>query len=304
MKVQHLCAWRVIGPQLMGRSVRRLHAIIYAIITVGAMVGCEPTSRSETGSVSELPITVPLEQYVGRLVTVTAMVGGDTVNLLLDTGGGQTLITPQVAEQLGCTPRGRSVGFRMSGERVEFARCDSVIVEIGGQSFEHPEIGVWDLMAILPEGLPRLDGLLALNTFADTPFTLDLDGQELTLETASSLEIRVRDMSPVRARVATGPSGGDVTVFVHGVIDAPGWFLLDTGNLDVVQVAQHLVGATGPVPREADSVTLTLTGLAPSETTIRIVDIIYDGTLSEQLLREWVWTFHLGTGDVWAAPRQ
>ena len=288
----------------MGRSIGRLHTIIYAIMMTGAMVGCEPTSRSETGSVSELPVIVPLEQYVGRFVTVTAIVGGDTAKLLLDTGGGQTLITPQLAERLGCTPRGRSVGFRMSGERVEFARCDSVTVEIGGQRFEHPEIGVWDLMAILPEGLPRLDGLLALNTFADTPFTLDLDGQELMLETASSLEIRVRDMNPVRARVATGPSGGDLTVFVHGVIDASGWFLIDTGNLDVVQVAQHLVGATGPVPREVDSVTLTLTGLAPRETTIRIVDIIYDGALSEQLLREWMWTFHLGAGNVWAASQR
>ena len=288
----------------MRRAARPVRAIIYAIVMTGAMVACEPTSRSESGSVSELPVIVPLEQYVGRLVTVTAIVDGDTAKLLLDTGGGQTLITPQLAEQLGCTPRGRSVGFRMSGERVEFARCDGVIVEIGGRRFEHPEIGVWDLMAILPEGLPLLDGVLALNTFADTPFTLDLDGRELTLETASSLEIRVRDMIPVRTRLATGPSGGDVTVFVHGVIDASGWFLIDTGNLDVVQVAQHLVGATGPVPREVDSVTLTLTGLAPRETTIRIVDIIYDGALSEQLLRQWMWTFDLRAGGVWAAPQQ
>jgi hypothetical protein len=50
------------------------------------------------------------------------VIGRDSVSLLLDTGGGETLIAPRVAAEIGCVPRGRSVGFRLRGERVEFRR--------------------------------------------------------------------------------------------------------------------------------------------------------------------------------------
>jgi hypothetical protein len=66
------------------------------------------------------PVVVDLVPYAGRLLTVRAVAGVDTLRLLFDTGGGRTLLVPDVAHRLGCIPSGRVVGFRMSGERVVF----------------------------------------------------------------------------------------------------------------------------------------------------------------------------------------
>jgi len=30
-------------------------------------------------------------------------------------------------------------------------------------------------------------------------------------------------------------------------------------------------------------------------------EIVYDGVLSEEVLRQWTWTFRLPTGELWAA---
>jgi hypothetical protein len=243
-------------------------------------------------------VSIRLEPYVGRLVTVVVRVGEERLRLLLDTGGGQTLVTPRVAQRLGCTPRGRSVGLRMNGERVEFRCCDAVPVEIGGRPLRASELAIWDVMSVLPKDVPPLDGVLALDRLAGQPFTLDLSGRTLTLESAASLDRRVARARRLEARVATGLSGADLTVFVHGVLGQPGWFLFDSGNLDMTQVAPHML----PPTASTSAGLLTLDGLPPAEVPTRVRDIIHDGVLAESFLRGWVWTFRLARGEVWAAP--
>jgi hypothetical protein len=274
------------------------HFAVFLLMTTitSALPGAtEASSKRETRA-------VPLHPYAGRLVTVAAVADTDTLRLLLDTGGGETLISPEVAGALGCSPSGRTVGFRMSGERVEFAKCDNVTLQIGGHEFLHPEIGVWDIMSILPEGLPPLDGVLALNTLVNQPFTLDLAGRELIFETPETLEDRVEGMMRVEARVSTGLTGGDLTLFLRGLLDEPGWFLFDSGNLDAIQIAPHLVREKGPVPRELDREDFKLAGFPASEASIRVAEMIYDGALSESFLRKWIWTFDLNSGALWASP--
>ena len=106
----------------------------------------------------------------------------------------------------------------------------------------------------------------------------------------------------VEARVSTGLTGGDLTLFLRGVLDEPGWFLFDSGNLDAIQIAPHLVREKGPVRRELDRVDFRLVGLPTTEANIRVVEMIYDGVLSESFLRKWVWTVDLNSGALWAAP--
>jgi hypothetical protein len=253
------------------------------------------------GAPARESITLRLEPYVGRLLTVSAGLGPEKLTLLFDTGGGQTLITPRVAAKLGCTPHGRSVGLRMSGERVEFRHCESVTLEVGGRRFVRPQIAVWDVAAVLPKDFPPLDGVLALDTFADQPFTLSLAARTLTLESTETLERRIAGMRRVEARTATGLSGGDLTVFVRGALEEAGWFLFDSGNLDLVQAAPHMVHESGTVPRQLDAALLGLAGLPPVKVSVRIREIVHDGVLSESFLSEWIWTFRLATGELWAA---
>jgi hypothetical protein len=152
---------------------------------------------------------------------------------------------------------------------------------------------------VLPRDVPPLDGVLALDRLAERPFTLDLSGRTLTLESAASLDRRVAGMRRLQARVATGLSGADLTVFVHGALGQPGWFLFDSGNLDVTQVAPHMLPSTGSTP--PSSGLLALDGLPPVEVPTRVREIIHDGVLAESFLSRWVWTFRLATGELWAA---
>ena len=159
-------------------------------------------------------------------------------------------------------------------------------------------------MAVLPKGLPALDGVLALDAFAHQPFTLQLAARTLTLESARSLERRVATMTRVRARTATGLAGADLTVFVRGALDRAGWFLLDSGNLDLTCVAPHMVQRGVTVPSQLESVALSLDGFPTRNVPVSVREIIYDGVLAEDFLRQWIWTFRLASGEVWVAQER
>ncbi len=270
--------------------------VVAALVCV---VGWACSPPNDAGPVAELP----LDPYVGRLVTLTTVVGNDTLPFLLDTGGGETLITPSVAGRIGCAPSGRSVGFRMSGERVEFDLCNDVTLSLAGHAFPHADIAVFDIASLLPADWPPLAGVIALKTFAGSPITLDLANAQLIIESEASLARRVGGMTRVRARVASGTDGRSLTVFLRMAAPTSGWYLLDSGNLDLVLAGSHglsdslaaVAGAEGsPGPVQLD-------GLAPIEVPWRAADLIYDGALSEAFMREWVFTLDLSNAETWVA---
>ena len=261
-------------------------------------VSCaDPTPRGPFAT----PIDIHLTRYIGRLVTVDALVGTDTARLILDTGGGETIVSRAMAAKLGCRPSGRSVGFRMNGDRVELGLCPAATLIIGGVPFVHDQIGIWDVQQLLPAGAPPVDGVLSLKTFANQPFTLRLAEQRLTLETSQSFREEIAAMTRLRSRLATGPDGDELTLFVRGALMDTAWFLIDNGNLDVVQAAPHLRGGTDTAAAGTWTATLTLEGLPGVRTTFRTRDIIYDGVLSEEFLRLWIVAFNLSANEVWAA---
>lgn len=297
----------------MGDSERRYRgaarhgrAAIGAIGCLATIAACArpddagaPPATPEAAA-GEAPVEVELRPYVGRLVTVDARIGEDSVRLIFDTAAGQTVIAPAVSERIGCSVQGRSVGFRMDGERVEFERCLDVALSVGGERLPAGEVGVWDIAAILPPELPPVDGVLSLRSFAERPLTLDLVNRRLTLESGASLAERTADMTRLRSRIATGPAGDALTVFVHGAAPSAGWFLLDSANLDVVRLGPHMVSpAAGEQVAEIE---VALDGLEGVVVPARTADILYDGALSEAFLRRWILTFDLRSEAVWAAP--
>ena len=248
------------------------------------------------------PVEVPLVPYIGRLVTLDATIQGEAVRLLFDTGGGHTFISPAIAARIGCVPSGRGAGLRASGERIDFQYCPEVAILIGGISFDRPHIAVWDVQAVLPDGVPTVDGVLSLDIFARQPVTLDLQRRQLTLENAGSLERRIGSMNELQTRLATGSAGDELTVFVRATAPVAGWFLIDSGNLDVVRVADRFRDPGA----EADGTwraPLKLAGMPESRSIFRAADIIYDGMLSEEVLRQWTMTFDLASERVWASAR-
>ena len=174
-------------------------ALLASAFSPAPPAAAAPLRAKEDGSV-----VVTLQPYVGRLVTLLATLGQDRLILLLDTGGGQTIISPRVAARVGCKPGGRRVAFRMTGERVVFEQCDAAVIEVGGRRTSQSGVAVWDLASVLPRGIPPVDGVLALDALADQPFTLNLAARTLILESSSSLKRRVATMTRVNARTAPG----------------------------------------------------------------------------------------------------
>ena len=253
----------------------------------------------------DTPIIIPLSPYAGRLVTVRAVAGSDTLRMLFDTGAGLTLVMPGVARRLGCTPSGRIVGHRMTGDRVEFTRCAGATLALEGLVVRHEPIGVFDLMALLPPELPRLDGVLSLATFAGQTLTLNLRCRLLLVESPASARTRTRGMHPLAARIATGASGGGLTVFVRaGTGPTPIWLELDSGNLDHVLLSPHAAVALGldtvVMGDSAIVAPIPVTGLdaTPMRTALRA--LIHDGALNETWMAQGELTFDLASGLVWS----
>ena len=249
-----------------------------------------------------VPAVVPLSPWAGLLRSVTVTVDGTAHPFIFDTGGGQTVITPEVAAAVGCTPYGRAIGFRMSGERVEFEYCDNVALRLGQVALAREPVGVFDLKSILPAGLPRADGVLSLRSFRDRPVTIALGAGRLTLETADSLAARVRRMRPLTIRIATGPSGTETTVHVAARVGGRRvWLMLDSGNGDPALVAPHVAAMVGLKEAEGDAV-IQIDGVGPVQLPIRPQSIIYDGVLGAGFIQDWILTFDLPSARAWAAP--
>ena len=149
---------------------------------LGLLMSCVTDGTHDVGG----DIDVELRPYFRGLRTVEAVVGRDTVPFLFDTGGGVTVISPEVARSIGCAPFGRMVGHRMTGEPVEFQRCDSVEIVVGALELSHSPVAVFDVNALLPAELPRLGGVLSLDSFRGRILLIDWPAGRVTVRDASA----------------------------------------------------------------------------------------------------------------------
>ncbi len=235
-----------------------------ALAAMAAIVlaGCvESLVRGEQGA---SPVVLTLDPYAGRLRTVTVTVNGGPLTLLFDTGG---------PVQLG----------------------------VGGITHDLPSLGVFDLNALLPSELPRLDGLLALDAFADTPFTLELGANQLTLETPESLRTRVADTTAVQVRTANGVDGGSLVVFMNGRVTFGQilWLELDSGNLAKVLLASHVRVDSSAGADEAGEVPLTLGTITTAPLAYERRELIIDGALNAEFLERYAVTVDLAQRRAW-----
>lgn len=277
-----------------------------AVLVALAMAATACTREGQAPEVKAAPAgrpaTIPLATYAGLLRQTTVSVAGSAHPFIFDTGGGETIIGPAIASAIGCQPYGRAVGFRSSGEQVHFAYCDDVVLRIGGVSIEHQRVGVFDLQALLPDGLPPADGIVSLRSFYDGAVTVDLARGEITVETAESLATRTSRMQPLTVRIASGPTGAETTVYVAARVGGQQvWLLLDSGNGDAVLVAPHVARAAGLEDGRGE-IPFDFEGTGPVRLPVRTADIIYDGMLGADFMRHWVFTLALASGRAWISP--
>jgi hypothetical protein len=217
----------------------RCRSILAAVSLALTSCGKSPPSDQPASDVA-----LTLVPYFRDLRTAHVVLGDDTLNLLVDTGGGATLLSPEVARRMGCRPYGREVGYRMTGERIDFQQCDSAMLSLAGWHRRLAPVGVYDVNALLPKELPRLDGVLALDAFRGQVVTLNWRESRLTIHAAATSSAALHSHG-LDVRPATGESGGMLTVFasIQGR-RGPLWLLLDSGNLRGLLVDAHVFGDT------------------------------------------------------------
>jgi len=238
-------------------------------------------------------ITIPLESYFRELRTVRATLDRDTLILLLDTGGGATLLAPDVARRIGCRPYGRDVGHRMTGEPVEFQRCDSASFAFSGWIHRVAPVAVFDVNLLLPPELPRVDGVLALDGFRGQVVTFDWPARRLIVH-ARHTSAAALEADGVPVRMATGESGRMLTAFVE-VAARRGtlWFLLDSGNLRGTLVDAHLRRDSLLMPGPDSLLELRIGSRPPIRVPVQAGSFILDGVLGTDYLQQGAVTLDL-----------
>ncbi|HWU95123.1 MAG TPA: aspartyl protease family protein [Sphingomonas sp.] len=248
---------------------------------------------------------IPLRLHQGKQFTVEAVVAGKPRTFLFDTGEGVTMISPALASELGCEPWGNVTLFRMLGERMDLKRCDDVAFGIGAGRYTAPSVIVYDLAEINgKDGLP-LDGAMGLDLFDGHTITIQFAEHRVIVETADSAKRRIRGATEVPARLSR-PEGLGLDVNL-GVRTARGlaWMELDTANAGpTIFVSQPMAPlfALNPATREPQAATLRL-GEMTLETRARVFpDMIFDGNIGMQLVRDRGITLDLKGGRAWLLP--
>jgi hypothetical protein len=255
--------------------MKRISLVLPIVVFACRSAADSPSIRSAPST----DVVLSLHPYFRELRVVQAMVGQDTLTLLLDTGGGATLITPETARAHGCQPHGADVGHRMTGEPVIFQRCDSLPMRLGAWQVTLSPIGVFDVNALLPAQLPRVDGVLALDAFAARVVTVDWPNGTLTLHGPTHADSALA-ATGIPIRIASGESGRFLTVLVRveGTHE-PLWFLLDSGNLRGTLIAKTVTKDSLLPLRAANEALLRIGGRPPVPLTFQSTDLILDGVL-------------------------
>ena len=254
----------------------------------------------------DAPIELKLAPYAGVLRTVDVRIGELTAPFLFDTGGGGTVISLATADAIGCTPFGRGTGFRHDGGRIDARRGGPIEMSLGSFT-RRGEVGVLDLDAWFA-GMPKVGGIVSLETFAGRAVTVELGRERVFVETPASLETRRQKGRELESRLARQSAGAALDVFVavegaHG----PLWFELDSGNVAPVLIAPHAFAELGLAPPAGDATAgfeVPVRGLGAVKCTVAAKEMIYDGLLNAEFCRRFALTFDLASGRTWAAPSE
>jgi hypothetical protein len=285
-----------------------MHAVCVPLAAFTPLLAHAQRDAARSPSVApalENPAVIPLQRGPGHLRTLRVQVGGDSADYLFDTGGGVTVISPQDSALLGCVAGGRGFGVRLTGEALTGRNCANVTIGVGPLQVT-TDAGVMDLARLLGPNVPRVRGLISLSAFEGRAITLDLAHERLIVETPASLAERVKTMTDVPVRIATGEHGGQLTAYV-GVRAQNGamlWLEWDSENNASTLMAPYAIALLGgdSASRASDLRVALAPGRGVVIPVLRKDNMIHDGVLSAGFIERAVWTVDLAHGRMWAGP--
>jgi hypothetical protein len=273
------------------------------LLTASLFLSVPAATLADTSTSGAEPKVIQLDLFQGKQFTVDAIVGGVKRTFLFDTGEGVTMISPNVARDIGCQPWGNITGFRMTGERMDVPRCDNVEFDFSGRRYTAPTSMVFDLGKIDP-ATAKLDGAVGLDLFAGKTITIQFASRKVVLETDQSAAERVRQGIEVPIRLSRPSEGAALDVNI-GVETSHGraWMELDSGNagptIFVSPQVAPLLGLRADT-REPQAITARF---APGVSLVgkaRVFpNMIMDGNIGMQLMGKRDITLDLLAGRAW-----
>jgi hypothetical protein len=271
-------------------------------LALGLLLTLLPTvAISSVESPADEPQVIQLQRFRKALWKVHVTVNGIPGDFLLDTGGGNTLVTEAFSSRLGCKYWGRTTGYNMFGRRNDGPHCDDVRLMAGDVPLTPVNVSKIDFGDQF-SGDKSPDGLLSLDAFDGKAITLDQVAGTLTIETARSLTRRIRGMRELPFRMSRECSARCLSVFV-GVPTQNGltWLILDSGAGGVSLIAREYAEAFGLDPAAKEQ--RLRYDIAPGievDSPVLVSDLIMDGNLGQPFMSEYVLTFDLRNGRLWA----
>ena len=246
--------------------------------------------------------TIHLYPYIENIKTVEVFIEGEKYDFLFDTGGAETIISPEVATALNKKIYGSVTGYRMSGEMIKAQKADSISLTIGTTKIHHQTVGVWDLMSILPKDFARVDGVISLKSFEGTILTIELSKKLIVIENKASAKKAIIEKSLLTTKFANGLDGSELNIFV-GIPKANNlyWFLFDSGNSGPFLVSNESaeVWKVQKDSYESNPESEFVLGKQTLRIKPFVRDIIYDGAFNFDAISRYVFTIDFKNKEVW-----
>lgn len=117
---------------------------------------------------------IPLRPYHSHLKYIEGYVNGKPCKFLFTTGGGETIISPNIISVDSIAYTQDSVGgITLDRKKLSYDIKEHVDVKLGNLTLSHDYVLVKDIMKELPEGWQEIDGIISTKAFADYIFTVD-----------------------------------------------------------------------------------------------------------------------------------
>ncbi len=247
--------------------------------------------------------TIRLKPYIENMKTIDVFIKGKKYNFLFDTGGAQTIISPEIAQITNKKIYGSVTGFRMDGEIIKAQKCDSISLKIGSATLFHSTVSVWDIMSILPKDWPKIDGVISLKSFENKILTLDLSKNIFIIENTISAKKQMKGKHLIKSRFANGLDGSELNIFI-GIPknNSIYWFLFDSGNSGPFLLSNES-SITWGLQTDINEANTIETEFNIGKNKLKIKPfsrkIIYDGVLNVESISEYTFTIDLINKEVW-----
>jgi hypothetical protein len=128
---------------------------------------------------TEVPVDINDGGYIFLKVKINSR---DTAIFMLDTGSGITVFSSRLFNKYNLKQAGLHTGTRHNGELITGMLYILPSLSIGNFTKQNVVIGSYD-------ALQNCDGLLSMDFFRDTPFTIDFINRKLIIETPQTLSV-------------------------------------------------------------------------------------------------------------------